>query len=83
VAGESTEPIQRHETRGDMTDDRTDASRGRRAPDTTRTWYLSAALFGIAAAIWLISGNGTAMGLMFVLLAAAMAAAGWSLGNRR
>ena len=66
-----------------MTDDRTDASGGRRAPDTTRTWYLSAALFGIAAAIWLISGNSIAMGLVFALLAVAMAATGWSLGNRR
>jgi len=66
-----------------MTDDRTESSSGRRAPDTTRTWYLSAGLFGIAAAIWLISGNGAAIGLMFLLLAVAMAAAGWSLGNRR
>jgi hypothetical protein len=66
-----------------MTDDRTESSTGRRAPHTTRTWYLSAALFGIAAAIWLISGNGAAIGLMFLLLAVAMAAAGWSLGKRR
>ncbi len=50
---------------------------------SSRLLYASGGLFAIAGAIWLISGTGTAMGLMFVLLAAAMAAAGWSLGNRR
>lgn len=67
------------------TDRPPDPSRGDSAKliYSARLLYASAGLFAIAGAIWLVSGNGSAIGLMFVLLAVAMAVVGWSLGKRR
>ena len=57
-------------------------------PDSTRLiysvrlLYVSALLFAIAGVIWLVSGNGTGIGLAFLGVALAMMAAARAVSSR-
>jgi len=48
----------------------------------TRMLYVSAALFAIAGAIWLVTGNGVVVGVIFVGVGVALAAAARAVATR-
>jgi hypothetical protein len=49
---------------------------------SARMLYVSAALFGVCGAIWLISGRGPWIGLIFLGVALAAAASGRAVSTR-
>ena len=49
---------------------------------SARMFYVSAGLFAIAGAVWLVSGNGPWIALVFLAVALALAAAGRAISTR-
>lgn len=49
---------------------------------STRLLYASAGLFAVAGVIWLVSGNGTGIGLIFVGVAITLAVIGRVVSTR-